>query len=213
MPRFVPIFPLSLVVFPKENLNLHIFEDKYKQLVQDCIDQSKPFGVIPVIEGKLQEFGTLVYIKEVEKKYEDGRMDIRTQGDSVFKILEVTKDIPDKLYSGAIVAELPPVEVNISQKLSDVITSEVLRLFKLFSDTGVDMAKLKMDSSFDIAHKIGLSLAEEYQLLQLENEMHRQEFIRRHLKKLEPTLRELEQLKERIKMNGHFRMLRGEDFK
>lgn len=211
MPQFIPIFPLSVVVFPTERLNLHIFEDRYKQLINDCLAQQKPFGIVPVIDQTIQEFGTLIYIDELARTYEDGRMDVRTQAKSVFKILELTRSIPDKLYSGAIVADLPQAQINISDRLSDLITSEVMRLYKLLSDTGIDMAKLKMDSSFDIAHKIGLSLEEEYQLLQLENEMHRQEFIRRHLKKLEPTLAEMEAIKERIKMNGHFRELPGVD--
>lgn len=212
MPKFIPIFPLSVVVFPTEKLNLHIFESQYKQLVNDCLEQQKPFGIVPVIGGKIQDHGTLIYIEEVAQLYEDGRMDIRTQADSVFKILELTREIPDKLYSGAIVADLPQAKIEISERLSSLITSEVIRLYKLLSETGIDIAKLKLDNSFDIAHKIGLSLEEEYQLLQLENETHRQEFIRRHLKKLEPILNELEAIKEKIKMNGHFRHLSGSDF-
>lgn len=212
MAQFVPVFPLNIVVFPTENLNLHIFEEKYQQLVNDCIAQHKNFAIIPVINGQIKEFGTFIDIIEVVQRYEDGKMDIRTRGIEVFRVLEITKEIPDKLYAGAIVAKLENQEINVSERLSDLIKNEVIRLFKLLNDQAIDVAKLTMNSSFDIAHKVGFTLEEEYQLLQLVNEIHRQEYIRRHLRKLEPTLNELEKLKEKIKMNGHFRHISGADF-
>src|SRR6187455_311175 len=50
MTNFIPIFPLGIVVFPGENLNLHIFEPRYKQLIKECFEQKKPFGIPPVID-------------------------------------------------------------------------------------------------------------------------------------------------------------------
>src|SRR6186997_195615 len=103
MTNFIPIFPLGIVVFPGENLNLHIFEPRYKQLINDCISGKKPFGIPTVIENKMQDFGSLVEITEISKIHENGELDIRTKGERVFRILEVIKEVPDKLYSGAIV--------------------------------------------------------------------------------------------------------------
>ena len=101
MTNFIPIFPLGIVVFPGEELNLHIFEPRYIQLIRECLKAKKPFGIPAVIEKKLGELGTLVKVVDVSKEYEGGEMDIRTQGTKVFRILELVKDIPDKLYSGA----------------------------------------------------------------------------------------------------------------
>src|SRR5688572_29324361 len=103
MTNFIPIFPLGIVVYPGEELNLHIFEPRYKQLIKECFDAGKPFGIPAVINDKMSEMGTLVEIREISKVYEDGKMDIRTEGKQVFKILEVIKELPEKLYSGAIV--------------------------------------------------------------------------------------------------------------
>ena len=103
MTNFIPIFPLSIVVYPGEDLNLHIFEPRYKQLIKECHEQKKPFGIPSVIDNKVQENGTLVQITEMTKVYDNGEMDIKTQGVQVFRILELIKEIPDKLYSGAIV--------------------------------------------------------------------------------------------------------------
>lgn len=103
MTNFIPIFPLGIVVYPGEELNLHIFEPRYRQLINECREQGKPFGIPTVIENRLQDFGSLVEITEIVKVHENGEMDIRTRGQRVFRILEVIRSIPDKLYSGAIV--------------------------------------------------------------------------------------------------------------
>src|ERR1044072_2903523 len=103
MTKFIPILPLGIVVYPGESLNLHIFEPRYKQLIQECYASDKPFGIPPVIKDRMQDYGTIVRVKEITTTYENGEMDIKTEGEKVFRVLEVIKEIPDKLYSGAIV--------------------------------------------------------------------------------------------------------------
>ena len=103
MTNFIPIFPLSIVVFPGEEVNLHIFEPRYKQLIKECFSDVKPFGIPAVINQQIGEIGTLVKVQEWVKVYDNGEMDIRIKGVRVFRILELIKRIPDKLYSGAIV--------------------------------------------------------------------------------------------------------------
>jgi hypothetical protein len=103
MTNFIPIFPLSIVVYPGEDLNLHIFEPRYKQLISECKEANKPFGITPVIDNHITELGTLVDIIELSKVYENGEMDIKTRGKKIFRILEEIKEVPEKLYSGAIV--------------------------------------------------------------------------------------------------------------
>jgi len=103
MTNFIPIFPLSIVVYPHEDLNLHIFEPRYKQLITDCFEKKKPFGIPVVINDKVSEMGTLIEITEITKTYKTGEMDIKTKGKKVFRVLEMISEIPDKLYSGAIV--------------------------------------------------------------------------------------------------------------
>src|SRR5678815_3483212 len=99
MTNFIPIFPLGIVVYPGEKLNLHIFEPRYKQLITECHSQKKPFGIPPVIENRLQDYGSLVELTEVSKIHENGEMDIKTVGSRVFRILEVIKEVPDKPVS------------------------------------------------------------------------------------------------------------------
>ncbi len=211
MTNFIPIFPLSIVVYPGEPLNLHIVEPRYKQLVNECKEQNKAFGIPAVLNNGVADMGTLVKIISIEKTYEDGKMDIRIEGLQVFRILEVIKEIPDKLYSGAIVT-YPGNQLTLlphrMQKLMKALR-ELHRHLKIEKDFTKPDPQL---SSYDIAHHAGLSLNEEYELLSLMQEDQRLEYLKRHLAKVVPVVAEMESLKERVKLNGHFKELKGFNF-
>lgn len=208
MTNFIPIFPLGVIVYPGEDLNLHIFEPRYKQLIKECTDQKKSFGIPAVIEKKLQDHGTLVEITEISKVYDNGEMDIKTRGVQVFRILELIKEIPDKLYSGAIV-NYPDNHRQGKPALMQKVLAGVQDLHKLLKVTKEYKKKQEELTSYDIAHHVGLSLQQEYELLALFDEKQRQEYLKRHLAKVIPTVAVMEQLKEKIKLNGHFKDLPG----
>ncbi|HSN60252.1 MAG TPA: LON peptidase substrate-binding domain-containing protein [Ferruginibacter sp.] len=211
MTNFIPIFPLGIVVYPGEQLNLHIFEPKYKQLIGDCYSTGKPFGIPAVIDNKMAEMGTLVQVKEITKTYEDGRMDIKTEGLEVFKLLELILELPDKLYSGAIVTYPENIPKGSVAKMKLVLKS----IRALHSRLNVSKEFVKPDeklNSFDVAHHAGLSLEEEYRLLELPQELQRLEFLKRHLAKVLPIMEHMDLLKGKIKMNGHFKNMEGFKF-
>jgi uncharacterized protein len=211
MTNFIPIFPLGLVVYPEENVNLHIFEPRYKQLVSECYREKRDFGIPAVIDNKLQDFGTLVSITEVTSVNDQGEMDIKTKGEKVFRILEVIKEIPDKLYCGAIV-NYPDNYKEANPEVVRRIVSNIRELHKLLNVTK-DFKKNDTDiKSYDVAHHVGLTLQEEYELLNLLDERQRLEYLKRHLKKVIPMLSQMESLKEKIKLNGHFKNLSGFNF-
>jgi Lon protease-like protein len=207
MTNFIHLFPLGIVIYPKEKLHLHIFEPRYKQLIRECFDQKKPFGIPTVLNNRLQDMGTLVEVKEIVQEYENGELDINTEGISVFRTLEVIKQVPEKLYSGAIV-NYPENHMNDGDKklMKSIISGvrEVHRLLNISKDFKKADDELK---SYDVAHHIGLSVEEEYEFLGLMRERQRQEYLKRHLQKVLPLLMEMEQLKEKVKLNGHFRNL------
>ena len=211
MTNFIPIFPLETVVYPGEKLNLHIFEDRYKQLITECHNEKKMFGIPPVVKSKISENGTLVQITEIVKQYDDGRMDIKTEGMGVFRILEVIESIPAKLYGGAIVKHLPNDDNNVSgqvQKILDALR-ELHRLLHVKKEFDKPDTELK---SYDMAHHAALSIEEEYELLCLLREDQRLEYLRRHLQKIIPVVAGIESLKKKIQLNGHFKELKGFDF-
>jgi uncharacterized protein len=210
MTNFIPIFPLGIVVYPGEQLNLHIFEPRYKQLINECFKTKKPFGIPAVIGDKINEMGTLVQVIEISQVYEDGKMDIKTEGLQVFRMLEIIKELPDKLYSGAIV-NYPVNNEKGNRVLMNGIVKGIKELHKLLK---IEKKFLKPDEklwSYDVAHHAGMSLTEEYELLELMHELQRQEYLKRHLTKVVPVLAEMETLKEKVKLNGHFKNLKGLD--
>jgi Lon protease-like protein len=211
MTNFIPIFPLGIVVYPGENLNLHIFEPRYKQLISECHTSQKPFGIPAVIENKMQDYGSMVEITELSTLHENGEMDIKTKGLKVFRILEVIQDVPDKLYSGAIVNYPDNYEKGSPEVMQKIMKSirdlhQLLKVNKSFEKKDAEV------TCYDVAHHIGLSLEEEYELLGLFDERQRQEYLKRHLAKVIPMLAGMEQLKEKIKGNGHFKNLSGFDW-
>jgi len=206
MTNFVPIFPLGIVVFPGESLNLHIFEPRYRQLINECHTGDKPFGIPTVIDKRVQDYGTVVRIKEITTVYDNGEMDIKTEGEKVFRVLEVIKEIPDKLYSGAIV-NYPLNHESGNAEVMQRLLNTVKELFKMLK-VEKDFKKGDEDlNSYDLAHHVGFSLQEEYDFLNLLHERQRQEYLKRHLQKVIPLVAEMEKLKEKVKLNGHFKNL------
>lgn len=208
MTNFIPVFPLGIVVYPGENLNLHIFEPRYKQLINEIRQSGKPLGIPTVIDGKLKEMGTLVELVEVTREYDNGEMDIRTRGVSVFRILELVEQIPDKLFAGAIVSYPTNSLVADKERMLRLIEQvrklhRVLHIEKQFPKPDAELV------SYDIAHHAGLALHQEYELLELMHEMQREEYLARHLNQVIPVVEEMESLRERVKLNGHFRHLPG----
>ncbi|HNP53145.1 MAG TPA: LON peptidase substrate-binding domain-containing protein [Ferruginibacter sp.] len=212
MTNFIPIFPLNLVVYPGEQLNLHIFEPRYKQLIRECVEKQKPFGIPSVIDNRICDMGTLAEVVEVVNTNDKGEMDIRTRASSVFKILEMIPEIPDKLYNGAIVT----YPTNITHGNARLMKKVVDGMRALHKNLGVSKEFKKPDEqlvSYDVAHHIGLSLADEYRVLEYLNELHRQEFLKRHIAKVLPIMEQMDWLKNKIKLNGHFRELPGFNIK
>jgi Lon protease-like protein len=179
-------------------------------LITECSEQKKSFGIPTVLENKMQDFGSLATITEVSKVYDNGEIDIKTKGERVFRILEVIKDVPDKLYSGAIVNYPDTFEQGNIELMRKVMAGirDLHRLLKVTKEFTKPDEEIRC---YEVAHHIGLSLEEEYELLGLLDERQRQEYLKRHLTKVIPMVAGLEQLKEKIKLNGHFKNLPGFD--
>ncbi len=204
MQRFLPVFPLELVVYPGHSLNLHIFEPRYKQLIADVMEQDSLFGIPPFFDKRVQEYGTVVKVTNIEKEYDNGELDIRTEGVGIFRVLELLKEVPDKLYSAAIISDLgePSFDkVGIFNKVAEMVD-------ELHISIGYEKPILKeYDSmqSFDLVKYINLKLDQQYELLTIKSEAQRQGLILEHLKHIIPSIQEAESLRSRIQANGYFR--------
>ena len=208
MSYYLPLFPLNLVAFPQEELNLHIFEPRYKDLINDCWKSGENFGIPSYVNSKI-EYGTEMKINEIYKTYQDGRMDIKTVGQSVFKVTDFSNPWPGKEYAGGEVEIIEQVWDHTSSKfeLIDLLDQLYGKL-----DIGNEVSYHLETPVFKLAHKVGLDKSQEYQLLQISHESLRVAYLINHIKKLLPKLKQAESIRDRIKMNGHFQQLDSLDF-
>ncbi len=200
----LPLFPLGLVAFPDENVNLHIFEPRYKQLVQECFESGQTFGIVPFINKKLMHLGTEMELLSIEKTYSNGEMDIKTKGIGLFKLEEFYSKTPDKLYGSGDVTRLTldfESDFFVNQKIIEHLEGlfEVLAIRKPIPMIDSDF------HSYKIGHLVGFNVEQEYEFLTIRNEYDRQVFMLKHLERLLPIVREMHRLQERAKMNGHFK--------
>ena len=209
-PMKIPLFPLQTVFFPGETVPLHIFEERYKELVQDCKNDAMTFG-IPVFIDDSISYGTEVQLKEVVNTYADGSMDVLCVARQVFRVLTFNPQMEGKLYPGGEVEFLEPLS-----DAEEALTESVLEACKeLYAQMDLPFGPVKREvfNSFTLAHKMGLSFQQEYQLLQLSSERVRLQFLLDHLKQTIKVLDQLNRTRDLIEMNGHFRNFDPLDFK
>lgn len=89
MSALLPLFPLDLVLLPGAVLPLHIFEPRYKEMISECVEQKKHFGVLRVKSEGIADIGCTAEVVSVSKTYPDGRMDIVTEGRDRFELVQV----------------------------------------------------------------------------------------------------------------------------
>ncbi len=88
--RELGLFPLGLVLLPTEQVPLHIFEERYKDLIGECLEDDSEFGLVYADEAGIREVGTCAAVLEVLTRFEDGRMNILIEGRERFKLLDLT---------------------------------------------------------------------------------------------------------------------------
>ncbi|WP_192820998.1 LON peptidase substrate-binding domain-containing protein [Rufibacter sp. LB8] len=211
MSRFLPLFPLNLVVFPGEKLNLHIFEPRYKQLITECQANGTTFGIPVVLDHGIGEYGTEIKLISVENTYSGGEMDIKTKGLGIFKLKEFHKQMPGRLYAGGEVEDLHLFE-DEDVTMRAQVTELLLQLYKALGIKNLMLNLPPNFKSYDVAHHLGFSIDQEYKLLQCLKESERMAQIHAHLTQILPVVLETERLKERVKLNGHFKSLPPHNF-
>ena len=204
MSSYLPLFPLNLVAFPNEKVNLHIFEPRYRQLINECLEERKTFGIPAFIGDRVQKYGTEMRVKNLSRRYDDGRTDLETEGVRVFRLLQFQKLAPGKLYPGGEI-EYADEDETFDADVRNELMVHVKRLYGLLK-MPIELDIRRTDCiAYELAHKLGLSVEQEYELLTLRSEGQRQAFLLRHLERAIPVVAEMERTKERIKLNGHFK--------
>jgi len=104
-----PIFPLGLVALPSETVPLHIFEERYRTMIAECLDNEREFGIVWTDEDGAHATGCAMEVTEVTERSEDGRMNIITRGTRPFRVVEERHDLP---YPAAVIEFLDDAEID-----------------------------------------------------------------------------------------------------
>jgi Lon protease-like protein len=119
----LPFFPLSVFLFPGEDIPLRIFEPRYKQLIDEARTLGITFAIPFIIEQEIQEFGCEVRLKDVVAEKEDGHMVIVVESLAIVEISSYNKQLEGKLYAGGNVRRIPCDDPVISRELMELISS------------------------------------------------------------------------------------------
>ena len=170
----IALFPINLSVLPYEKVNLHIFEDRYKKLINHTLDENKNFGIVYTKNKVMSKIGTVVNINEIYKKYDDGRFDLSVKGLERFKILKSYKE--HELWNAKI-RILDESYEDIDKNYFNLVLDKYLRLIlssKLNNNISQYMNK---KTSFDFTKDVILPNSLKQDFLELENEQKRMNYI------------------------------------
>ncbi len=142
-------------------MNLHIFEERYKELIHLCHDEQLTFGIPYVQDAKVSLIGTELELLAIKKTYEDGKMDVSCRGMGRYQIRTFYPESPDHSFPGA------QVESFSGNSDKDFLTTEKLvqrirKLYRLISVEKKLPAEAEVFRTFDFGHYIGLSQKQEY---------------------------------------------------
>ena len=202
----IPLFPLNVVLYPGATLPLHIFEPRYKLMINHCLSHNLEFGVILAGDKGVATVGCTAAITRRLKDYDDGRMDILTQGRAVFRALKL---LQENDYHEALVEFLSdqPKIPRESPRQPDEGT--LLGLFQechtliygqLWTTHGIESP---WPLSFQMAARLPLELEEKQGLLELRAEPDRRNFLIERLNEMLPRLGQMHQARRTAAGNGH----------
>jgi len=199
--RLLPLFPLQVVVFPRTPLPLHIFEERYKEMVGGAIRDNSEFGIVLAKDGGIVNAGCTVTVEKLVQMYPDGRMDVLTRGQRRFEILSLNEE---KEYLQAEVNYFDDEDSgDPAPELRDQALSQYQTLIRLPGSNPRPEPDLSdRQLSFQLAHHLP-DLDFLSSLLRHRSETERLKQLNHYLAQYIPRQRTVERMKELAPTNGH----------
>jgi Lon protease-like protein len=204
MARFLndfPLFPVSVIVFPGEIQPLHVFEERYKQLIHDMGNDQEVFGIPYVKDGKMCLYGSGVVIHKILATSQSGEMDILVKGVNMFLITEMKEQLPGKLYAGGRVKILDEINDIAEAPLIEKFRDYKQQLSKINKDSGVTSGIITSNHVLDIAGQLPLENEEKYNIIKFKNKKQREKFLLNKLEFLQMINLKLEEVGYRFYLN------------
>jgi Lon protease-like protein len=193
------LFPLDVVLFPGAPLPLHIFEPRYKEMIQECLEEKKAFGMVRATQDMLAEVGCTAVILDVIRKYDDGRLDIAAQGKQRFEIVQLNQE------RSFLQGEVLLFEDDVSEVAQGDVDSLVKLHQQLFEILGQEsqIERNVPSVTFQLANELPVDLDFKQTLLEMKTESERvatlTEYYTATIPKVERGLR----VRQKASGNGH----------
>ncbi|HJT00703.1 MAG TPA: LON peptidase substrate-binding domain-containing protein [Terriglobales bacterium] len=196
----LPLFPLDVVLFPDTPLPLHVFEPRYKEMIGECLDRKLTFGVVRAKENALAEIGCTAEIVAVTKKYDDGRLDIVSEGRRRFQIRNVNHE--RSFLQGEVVyfEDDPGLKKSVDVQRAVKLHAQIMEL--LAAEAGPPDPE-DPQLSFHLAGTLPLDLDFKQTLLGLRSESERVIGLIEYYEAILPNLRRAVKARQKAGGNGH----------
>jgi Lon protease-like protein len=198
-----PLFPLGIVALPTESVPLHVFEDRYRTMIEECLEDEREFGIVWLCDDELKPIGCACEIERVLERTDDGRFTILVRGTRAFRLLQRQDDLP---YPAGIVEFLPEREEAPDVEVCHDAHELYAELVEQATDRTPTEAELSAMSAYSMAATIDFGTDAKQELLELRSENARLRLLTLLLRAAIKQMELVERAQVRAHSNGkvHF---------
>jgi Lon protease-like protein len=197
-----PMFPLGMVALPTESVPLHIFEDRYRKMIEECMDSEREFGIVWLSEDELKPVGCACEIDRVLERTDDGRMNIVVRGTRPFRLVERQDDLP---YPAAVVEFLAEQDEEPDPEVTEETRGLYAELVEQATDKTLDAEELAELDSYTMAATVEFGTDVKQELLELRSENARLRLLTLLFRAAIKRLELVERAQARARSNGKVR--------
>jgi Lon protease-like protein len=199
------LFPLPIVLVPTERIPLHIFELRYRELIEECVENETEFGfVLATGDGAVHEIGTRASVLEVLEVLDDGRMNVVVEGGERFRLLELTsgRTFTTGIVEAVVDDDDPPSPTDVERAL------EVFRELAETSESDVDLPEAGVPQlDFELAARVDFGVDPKQEVLAMTSPRLRMQRLAVLLESALEAVQLEQTLRERASRNGRFTQL------
>jgi Lon protease-like protein len=196
-----PLFPLGLVLLPQEHVPLHIFEERYKVMIGECLDDEREFGIIWLSDDGLKQVGCSARITRVLERFDDGRLNILVEGAEPFKLLRRIEDLPYPAGDVELLGDADAGDIAAAERARERYAD----LVEEVTETRPAADELSRLDAYGMAATLDVALEAKQHLLELRSERGRLKRLDSLFAEALERIRLAERAAERAKRNGSLR--------
>jgi len=202
-----PLFPLGIVALPSESVPLHVFEDRYRRMIERCLSaepgsSEREFGIVWLSEEELKEVGCACDVERVLERMDDGRLNILARGTRPFRLLERQDDLP---YPAGVVEFLSEEDEQADPQAAERARELYRELVEQATDKQLGEEELSAMSAYEMAATVEFSVESKQELLELRSENARLSLLAELLSAATKRLELIDRAQARARSNGKVR--------